>query len=108
MRAEVKLNDKTVGYLEKVGAEHYSFDYVDGYNGPPIARSFKDTRKHYVRADGKLFPFFAGLLSEGRQKDIQCRLLKIDPDDEYSRLLKTASRTIGAVTVHPEETPHEL
>lgn len=103
MKARVKLNDKTVGYLNKLADSHYTFDYVDGYKGAPIARYFKDTQKHYIRADGNLFPFFAGLLSEGTQKDVQCRILKIDPDDEYTRLLKTASKTIGAVTVHPVE-----
>jgi serine/threonine-protein kinase HipA len=40
------------------------------------------------------------MLAEGNIKEIQCRDLKIDPDDNFSRLLKTAhSNTIGSVTV---------
>ena len=33
-------------------------------------------------------------------KDLQCRLLRIDPEDDFARLLKTAGHdVIGAVTV---------
>jgi len=47
-----------------------------------------------------LFPFFYGLLAEGILKDTQCRKLKLDENDHFSRLLKTAnSDTIGEVTV---------
>ncbi len=47
-----------------------------------------------------LFPFFYGLLAEGILKDTQCRTLKLDQDDHFGRLLKTAgSDTIGDVTV---------
>jgi HipA-like protein len=103
MEGRVKLNGKIVGYLKKHGTSNYAFDYVSGYAGPPIARAFKDLQKHYSRSDGNLFPFFSGLLSEGVQKDLQSRILKIDPNDEFTRLLKTASKTIGAVTIHPVE-----
>jgi HipA-like protein len=47
-----------------------------------------------------LFAFFAGLLAEGINKDIQCRLLRIDEEDDFTRLLKTAGGdTIGSITV---------
>jgi serine/threonine-protein kinase HipA len=47
-----------------------------------------------------LFPFFYGLLAEGENKDMQCRILKIDENDSFTRLLKTASEdTIGGVIV---------
>lgn len=36
--------------------------------------------------------FFFGLLSEGINKDIQCRLLKIDEDDDFTRLIQTAGK----------------
>ncbi|MDP6630556.1 MAG: HipA N-terminal domain-containing protein [Kiritimatiellia bacterium] len=50
-----------------------------------------------------LFPFFYGLLAEGILKDTQCRILKLDEDDHFGRLLKTAgSDTIGDVTVVEE------
>lgn len=99
MRANIKINGKVVGNLEKTDEQGYTFSYVKGYNGPPISRSFKKLGTTYQRADGNLFPFFSGLLSEGAQKDIQCSLLKINPKDDFTRLIKTASHTIGAVTV---------
>ena len=101
MKALVKLNQKTVGTLEKDDTTgHYTFTYKQGYQGPAISRSFKSLTTQYNRSDGNLFPFFSGMLSEGTQKDLQCRLLKIDEKDEFTRLIKTASSAIGAVTVH--------
>ena len=50
-----------------------------------------------------LFPFFYGLLAEGILKDTQCRTLKLDENDHFGRLLRTAgSDTIGDVTVEVE------
>jgi serine/threonine-protein kinase HipA len=47
-----------------------------------------------------LFPFFYGLLSEGTNKEIQSKLLKIDENDDFTRLIKTAENdTIGAITI---------
>lgn len=50
-----------------------------------------------------LFSFFYGLLAEGILKETQCRKLKLDEDDHFGRLLKTANTdTIGDVTVVEE------
>jgi serine/threonine-protein kinase HipA len=47
-----------------------------------------------------LFPFFFNMLAEGSAKYMQCRSLKIDEADHFSRLLKTTSGdTIGSITV---------
>jgi serine/threonine-protein kinase HipA len=47
-----------------------------------------------------LFPFFYGLLAEGRQKERQCRELRIDEKDHFTRLLETSAYgAIGAVYV---------
>ena len=47
-----------------------------------------------------LFPFFFGLLAEGENKAIQCRLLRIDENDHFTRLLRTCTtETIGGITV---------
>jgi serine/threonine-protein kinase HipA len=49
-----------------------------------------------------LFPFFFNMLSEGSNRELQCRLLGIDKNDDFSILLATANfDTIGAVTVKP-------
>ena len=50
-----------------------------------------------------VFPFFSGLLAEGNLKELQCRLHRIDPDDDFTRLLKTTQHdVIGAVTIEEE------
>jgi len=47
-----------------------------------------------------LHPFFSGLLSEGSLKELQCKKLKIDENDELKRLILTAKDdTIGTVTI---------
>ncbi len=49
-----------------------------------------------------LFPFFEGLLAEGSLRELQCRLHRIDPEDGFGLLLRTAaSDVIGCVTVEP-------
>ena len=49
-----------------------------------------------------LFPFFFGLLAEGAQKRLQCRSLRIDEDDHFTRLAETCREgVIGAVYVKP-------
>ncbi|AXE21868.1 hypothetical protein DR864_28815 (plasmid) [Runella rosea] len=56
-----------------------------------------------------LFPLFYGLLSKGYNRAIQCRLLKIDENDDFGLLLAIAhSDTIGAVRVmeQPKKTDH--
>lgn len=47
-----------------------------------------------------LFPFFFGLLAEGSTKALQCREFRLDENDHFGRLIKTAhSDVIGTVTV---------
>jgi serine/threonine-protein kinase HipA len=76
----------------------YSDDYFANRDKPAISLSFPKMQKQYEA--NELFPFFYGMLAEGINKDIQCRLLKIDEDDDFTRLIKTAGEdTIGAITV---------
>ena len=101
-KAGVYNNGVLAGILEKTADDHYSFTYSEDYfvnrDKPSISLSFPKTKKHYEATE--LFPFFYGLLAEGINKDIQCRLLKIDENDDFTRLIKTAGEdTIGAITV---------
>lgn len=101
-KAEVYNNDKLAGMLEKTSQGDYVFSYDQGYFDDPdtssISLTLPKTNQTY-RSD-KLFPFFYGLLSEGVNKQTQCRLLKIDEKDYFSLLLKTANTdTIGSITV---------
>lgn len=101
-KAGIYYNDQLAGWLTKNGATDYSFQYNKDYWSDPampaISLTLPKTNREYH--SNQLFSFFSGLLSEGINKDIQCRLLKIDENDDFTRLLKTATEdTIGAITI---------
>ncbi len=105
MRGMVYNNGVLAGTLEKTENGNFIFRYIDNYfkdkNSPPISLSLLKTNQEYTSA--KMFPFFYGILTEGINKDIQCSLLKIDENDDFSRLLQTAHNdTIGAITIKAE------
>lgn len=101
-KAKIYYNDILAGILIKNDNKEYQFIYDDNYLNNPDSRSIsltlpKNKKEH--KSD-ILFPFFYGLLAEGTNKSIQCRKLKIDEDDHFTRLIKTAIYdTIGPVTV---------
>ena len=100
MKVAVYYMNIIAGILEKQPSG-FSFEYTDQYlqsNYPAISFSFPKSKNPFFLK--YLFPFFSGLLSEGTNKDIQCRALQIDERDEFMRLIKTANtETIGAITV---------
>lgn len=103
MKGAVYNNGVLAGYLKKTG-NGYLFTYTDNYylnkDNPSISLTLPKTKQQYE--SDTLFAFFQGLLAEGVNKDIQCRLLKIDENDDFTRLLQTAGDdTIGAITVKP-------
>jgi HipA-like protein len=101
MKASVYNNKILAGTLEKT-KDGYTFTYTDEYynkdSNPAISLSFpKNQKQHHSPF---MFPFFSGLLAEGLNKQIQCRTLKIDEQDDFTRLIKTAAtETIGAITL---------
>jgi len=106
MKGLVYNNGLLSGTIEKNDNGKYIFRYNDDYfadtQKPAISLTLPKTQKEYQAE--KLFPFFYGLLSEGINKDIQCRLYKIDENDDFTRLLLTARYdTIGSITVKPED-----
>lgn len=92
------------GRIEEV-PEGYRFTYDAGYLATADAKPISLTlpmRNEPVQSK-VLFPFFFGLLAEGILKETQCRKLKLDENDHFGRLLKTAnSDTIGDITVIEE------
>lgn len=104
--AEVYNHGILAGTLKKTTQGEYVFTYDDKYFSDKETEAISLTLpkiQHEYRST-KLFPFFFGLLSEGANKQTQCRLLKIDENDHFGLLLKTAySDTIGAITI--EEIP---
>jgi len=102
MKGGVYINGELAGILEKDPEGKYHFRYEDSYfhnpTKPSISLTLPKTKQAYE--SDHLFAFFMGLLSEGVNKDIQCRLFKIDENDDFARLILTAGEdTIGAVTV---------
>lgn len=102
MKGVVYCNGVKAGILEKKKSGGYTFvydnQYLENKENPPISLTLPKSTSEYQ--SDVLFPFFYGLLSEGVNKDIQCRLLKIDEHDDFGRLLLTAGEdTIGAVTI---------
>lgn len=104
MKTGVYNNGILAGILEKQLDGTYSFEYDEVYlqNDKNPSISLTLPRSIIKHQSEKLFAFFYGLLSEGVNKNIQCRLLKIDENDHFGRLLLTAKEdNIGSITVKP-------
>jgi serine/threonine-protein kinase HipA len=101
-KAEIYNNGIRAGILEKTDRQQYVFRYDDNYfrSAERSAISFSLPKTEQEHRSHFLFPFFYGLLSEGVNRQTQCRLLRIDENDHFSLLLATAqSDTIGSITV---------
>ena len=103
-RAEVYRNKQLVGVLSKLADNTYAFRYNNEwyYNNelPPVSLNLPKSKQVYTSE--QLFPFFFNMLSEGVNRQLQSRQLKIDEKDHFSLLLATASTdTIGAITIVP-------
>ncbi len=102
MKGAVYNNGELAGYLEKEINGNYIFKYENEYYNNETRTSISLTlpKTQQIFESKTLFAFFHGLLSEGINKEIQCRLLKIDEKDNFTRLLQTAvDDTIGAITI---------
>jgi len=100
--ARVFYNDKLAGILSKDGPR-YQFFYDKDYLSTPGRRPISITlplREEPYESEF-LFPPFINTLSEGANKRIQSRMLKIDENDYFSLLLSTtADDCIGPITVN--------
>jgi serine/threonine-protein kinase HipA len=105
MRGLVYYNNEFAGIIEKTPNDIYVFRYDDIYfmnpEMPQISVTLPKKKQEYRSAF--LFSFFSGLLAEGVNKELQCKYFKIDPEDEFTRLLLTGNENpIGAVIVKQE------
>jgi serine/threonine-protein kinase HipA len=101
---KVYCGGKLAGQIEE-SAEGYRFtydpEYLSASGTPSISLTLPKRLEPFTSKI--LFPFFFGLLAEGILKETQCRKLKLDQNDHFGRLLKTAHNdTIGDVTVIEE------
>lgn len=99
--AGVFYNGKPAGILTKTGSR-YRFSYDEAYLNAKGSRPVSITlplRKDAYESD-VLFPVFVNMLSEGANKRLQCRMLKIDENDYFRLLLATAKDdSIGPITI---------
>jgi HipA-like protein len=99
--AMVFYNGKPSGILTKIGS-HYRFSYTEEYlrdaRNRPVSITLPLQKEAYE--SDKLFPVFINMLSEGANKRLQCRMLKIDENDYFSLLLATTKDdNIGPITI---------
>lgn len=76
----------------------YNSSWVDDSSKPAISLTLpKIVEPYHSRY---LFPFFCNMLPEGSNKQVVCRLNRLDKTDYFGLLLTVATTdTIGAVTV---------
>jgi HipA-like protein len=101
--AKVLFKDKEAGTLTQHDDGSFSFAYdpawADDPGKPVISLNFP--KRHEAYHADFLFPFFYNMLPEGSNKQIVCKLNRLDGDDYFGLLLTIATNdTIGAVTVH--------
>ncbi len=100
--AEVYRNGILAGILTETNNRTFEFTYDSLYfadhSKPAVSLTLPKVQMVYN--SDYLFPFFYNMLSEGANREVQSRQLKIDKDDFFGLLLATAQYdTIGAVTV---------
>ena len=105
--AQVLYNGRLAGILSKSDGIYrfvYDKDYLAGTENRPISLTLPLREAPYESKI--LFPVFANKLSEGANKAIQNRLLKIDENDYFRLLLATAGNdSIGPLTIKAFDEP---
>ena len=105
--AQIFYNGRRAGSLSK-SEGIYRFMYDKAYLGAAGSRPVSLTlplREAPYESD-VLFPAFVNLLSEGSNKAMQARLLKIDDNDYFGLLLATAGGDrIGPLTIIVDHAP---
>jgi len=106
-KAHVFYNERLAGLLTK-SRDTYRFTYDKAYLAEAGNRPVSLTlplREAAYESD-VLFPAFVNQLSEGSNKAVQTRLLKIDENDYFGLLLATGcGDRIGPLTIKEEHAP---
>ena len=104
--AEVYYNGELAGILTEISRKKYLFRYDDSWfindAKPPVSLTMPKNRQEYESEF--MFPFFFNMLSEGVNRQLQSRMLRIDENDFFGLLMASAQYdTIGAITIKPVE-----
>lgn len=103
-QARVFWNGELAGILTETNSHSYLFEYDSGYLANSLFPSISLTlpKQQQPFECSYLFPCFFNLLSEGVNRELQCRQLKISEDDDFGLLLATTQHdTVGAITIQP-------
>lgn len=105
--AIVYYNGKRAGILTKEGSGYvfkYDEDYLTGNKNRPVSITLPLREEPYE--SDILFPVFVNMLSEGANKRMQSRMLRIDENDYFGFLLATTSEdSIGPITIKKTDEP---
>ena len=101
-KAKILYKNLEAGVLTQYDNGTFSFRYNDEWMSdatkPAISLTLPKMRQEYHSEF--LFPFFYNMLPEGSNKQIVCKLNRLDCDDYFSLLLTTAKNdNIGAIKV---------
>lgn len=101
-QAEIFYKGEKAGMLTQHDDGSFSYRYEDQWmadqSKPSISLTLPRRRQEYHAEH--LFPFFYHMLPEGTNKQVVCRLMRIDTNDYFSLLMVTARHdAIGAITV---------
>lgn len=84
----------------------YHFEYNDDFinNDQLYAISVNMPKSQKTYHAKQLFPFFQSMLSEGYNRELQCKALGIDLHDDWNLLINTCNNdNIGAITIKKDE-----
>jgi HipA-like protein len=99
--AQVFYNGRLAGVLQQLGGVYrfvYDKDYLAAAGSRPVSLTLPLREAPYE--SDVLFPAFANMLSEGANKALQLRLLKIDENDYFGLLLAMeGGDRVGPLTI---------
>lgn len=101
-KAKVLFKEEEAGVLTQQDDGSFKFRYQDTWiadrNKPPISLTLPKTQQEF--SSKYLFAFFYNMLPEGSNKQVACKLNRIDQEDYFGLLITTAKAdSIGAVRV---------
>ncbi len=101
-KAKILYKNQEAGVLIQHDEGSFTFSYNDLWMSdktkPAISLTLPKSQQEYHSEF--LFPFFYNMLPEGTNKQIVCKLNRLDTDDYFGLLLTTAMNdTIGAIKV---------
>ena len=96
-KAYVYNFNQLAGTLMQLEGKHYSFEYIEDYQGMPISLTMPVAQKKFEYANFP--PFFDGLLPEGGLLEALLKQRKLDREDYFEQLVAVGQDLVGSVTV---------